>query len=303
MKFNFLEKFIKKKSINNKNKINKKNLFIFPNLRGFQIGVLIFFCFSVAIFYQNNFALLISIILFIIFFISILISYQNLNNLEFEIIDRILPSNKYVKLNYVLKDETKRDRLNINFEQNNQIINVNPKKITKITFQNKFDKRGVYETPSINFNSVFPFGIISTFGKVFFQKKLIIYPEPIKPPKIILDNLFNKINDGFDYEFDKIEENNNEKNLSKVSWKHYSIKKKFYHKIFKFQKETNNFIIDLELLSSDFEKSLSYASYLIDNFYKLKNPFALKYKNYISDYACSYEHRNKQLTYLANANS
>ena len=128
MKFNFLEKFIKKKSINNKNKINKKNLFIFPNLRGFQIGVLIFFCFAVAIFYQNNFALLISIILFIIFFISILISYQNLNNLEFEIVDRILPSNRYVKLNYVLKDETKRDRLNINFEQNNQIINVNQRK-------------------------------------------------------------------------------------------------------------------------------------------------------------------------------
>ena len=303
MKFNFLEKFINKKSINNKNVINKKNLFIFPNLKGFQVGVLIFFCFALAIFYQNNFALLISIILFIIFFISILISYQNLNNLEFEITERILPSNKLVKLNYILKNKTKRERLNINFKQNDQTINLDPKKINNITFQNKFEKRGIYETPSISFNSVFPFGIINTFGKIYFKKKLIIYPEPIKPPKNILDNLFNKINDGFDYEFDKIEENNHEKNLSKVSWKHFSIKKKYYHKIFKFKKETNNFIIDLDLLSRDFEKSLSYASYLINDFYKLKNPFTLKHKNYISENSCSYEHRNKQLTYLANADS
>ena len=303
MKFNFLEKFINKKSINNKNVINKKNLFIFPNLKGFQVGVLIFFCFALAIFYQNNFALLISIILFIIFFISILISYQNLNNLEFEITERILPSNKLVKLNYILKNKTKRERLNINFKQNDQTINLDPKKINNITFQNKFEKRGIYETPSISFNSVFPFGIINTFGKIYFKKKLIIYPEPIKPPKNMLDNLFNKINDGFDYEFDKIEENNHEKNLSKVSWKHFSIKKKYYHKIFKFKKETNNFIIDLDLLSRDFEKSLSYASYLINDFYKLKNPFTLKHKNYISENSCSYEHRNKQLTYLANADS
>ena len=303
MKFNYLEKFISKKSINNKNVINKKNLFIFPNLKGFQVGVLIFFCFALAIFYQNNFALLISIILFIIFFISILISYQNLNNLEFEITERILPSNKLIKLNYILKNKTKRERLNINFKQNDQTINLDPKKINNITFQNKFEKRGIYETPSISFNSVFPFGIINTFGKIYFKKKLIIYPEPIKPPKNILDNLFNKINDGFDYEFDKIEENNHEKNLSKVSWKHFSIKKKYYHKIFKFKKETNNFIIDLDLLSRDFEKSLSYASYLINDFYKLKNPFTLKHKNYISENSCSYEHRNKQLTYLANANS
>ena len=303
MKFNLLEKFINKKSINNKNVINKKNLFIFPNLKGFQVGVLIFFCFALAIFYQNNFALLISIILFIIFFISILISYQNLNNLEFEITERILPSNKLIKLNYILKNKTKRERLNINFKQNDQTINLDPKKINNITFQNKFEKRGIYETPSISFNSVFPFGIINTFGKIYFKKKLIIYPEPIKPPKNILDNLFNKINDGFDYEFDKIEENNHEKNLSKVSWKHFSIKKKYYHKIFKFKKETNNFIIDLDLLSRDFEKSLSYASYLINDFYKLKNPFTLKHKNYISENSCSYEHRNKQLTYLANANS
>ena len=65
MKFNFLEKFIKKKSEKNKNTINRKNLYIFPNQKGFQVGALVFFCFAVSIFYQNNFALLLSIIFFL----------------------------------------------------------------------------------------------------------------------------------------------------------------------------------------------------------------------------------------------
>ena len=302
MKFSFLDKFINSKSYKNKNKINKNNLYIFPNKKGFQIAILVFFCFAVGILYQNNFALLLSIILFIIFFISILISYQNLNMLEFKLLNNLVPSNKDIFLNFEINNNNK-ERININFEQNNDLKNLDIIEPTKISFKNKFQKRGIYETPQINTKSKFPFGIISTFARVFIKEKIIVYPQPIKPPKNIMENIFNKHNEGFDYEFDKIEENNSEKNLSKISWKHFSIKKKYYHKIFKFKKETNNFIIDLELLSNDFEKSLSYASFLIDNFYKLKSPFALKYKNYFSENSCSYEHKNKQLTYLANANS
>ena len=96
MKFDFLEKNIIKKSLKNKNKINKNNLYIFPNLRGFQVGALVFFCFCVSIFYQNNFALLLSIILFFVFFISILISYQNLNNLKFKLNKNMFPAKNFI---------------------------------------------------------------------------------------------------------------------------------------------------------------------------------------------------------------
>ena len=37
MKFKFLEKLLKKKSEKNKNSINKNNLYIFPNQKGFKV--------------------------------------------------------------------------------------------------------------------------------------------------------------------------------------------------------------------------------------------------------------------------
>ena len=54
MKFEFWEKILEKNSKKVFNKLTRKNLFIFPNYKGFQIGALVFFCFAVAIFYQNN---------------------------------------------------------------------------------------------------------------------------------------------------------------------------------------------------------------------------------------------------------
>ena len=299
-KFNFLEKFIKKKSEKNKNLINKKNLYIFPNKRGFQVATLVFFCFAVSIFYQNNFALLLSIILFFVFFISILISYQNLNNLKVKLIENLFPSNEEIILKYLIETQNKQERLNVDFKQNQNHYKTNIKNSKQIIFKNTFKKRGIIETPCLNISSIFPFGIIKTFGKISFKEKIIVYPKPIQPPQFVIENINNKNRESFDYEFDKIEEDKFSKNLSKVSWKHYSIKKKYYFKKFTFKKDSENIIIDIEKLSENLETSLSYTSYLINHFYKLKNPFAIKYKDYISNMSCSYEHKKKQLTYLAN---
>ena len=154
----------------------------------------------------------------------------------------------------------------------------------------------------MDIHSQFPFGIIKTFTNVSFSEYLTIYPEPIKPSNEIFEQLYHlNTDEGFDYEFDKIEENKENTNLSKISWKHSSIKKKLYEKKFKFSNNLQHVTIDLQKLNNDsFEKKLSYASYLIEYFYNLKKPFLLKNKDFISTIACSLEHRNKLLTYLAN---
>ena len=74
-----INKHLEKKSEVNRNLLTKKNLYIFPNSNGFKLAFFIFFSFASSIFYQNNVGLLVSIILFIIYFISIIISYQNLS--------------------------------------------------------------------------------------------------------------------------------------------------------------------------------------------------------------------------------
>ena len=294
--------YFKKKSERFKNQLNKKNLYIFPNYKGFQLGALIFFCFTLSIFYQNNFALLLSIIIFFIFFISIIISYQNLNNLKIFSTKNLHPSKDLVNLDYLICSNQKRERLNLILSVNEKSISEDIYNDKKISFLYTFEKRGVYEVPKLNIKSTFPFGIINTFGKISFQEKIYVFPKPIKPPEDIFQKLYDKKKDeGFDYEFDKIEEKKDTQNLSRISWKHFTIKKKYYIKEFKFIKNNKNIIIDLEKLNNnDFEKSLSYASYLIDYFYKKKNPFALKFKNFQSNFSCSYSHKKDLLTYLAN---
>ena len=303
MKNKIWKNYINKKSKENKNKINRRNLYIFPNFKGFQIASLIFFCFAVSIFYQNNFGLLLSIILFFIYFISIIISYQNLLNINLNVIDKLLPAQQKVKINYLIKCKEKRERLNINFDIGKTSINSDINIQRKIKLNFVFDKRGIQEVPNLNVRSEFPFGIINTFSKILFKEKITIYPKPIKPSDDLLESLFDdKLNEGFDYDFDRIEEAKDISNLSKVSWKHFSIKKKYYVKKFKFSNNANYIVIDLEKIKAEsYEKKLSYASYLIEYFYKLKKPFSLKNNDYKSITSCSYEHRNNQLIYLANA--
>ena len=299
---NFWKKIIIKKSLKNKNSITRKNLYIFPSLKGFQIAVLIFFCFAVAIFYQNNFALLLSIILFFIYFISILISYQNLLNMNLSINNRLYPAKKIVQLNYQIEEKQNKERLNVNFKIDKEKINKDILKKTIVSFKHKFEKRGITKSPILNISSQFPFGVINTFAKVSFGESLTIFPEPIKPSNEIFNQLYElNTDEGFDYEFDKIEENRENTNLSKISWKHSSIRKKLYEKKFKFSNNLQHVTIDLQKLKSDsFEKKLSYATYLIEYFYKLRKPFLLKNEDFLSPIACSLEHRNKLLTYLAN---
>ena len=130
--------------------------------------------------------------LIFIFFISIIISYQNLNNLKFKLIDNFFPSNQEINLKYLVETKNKQERLNINFYQNHYKFNTDINQSEQINFKYDFNERGVADTPCLNISSVFPFGIIKTFGRITFEEKIVVYPKPIKPPKFILDNINNK---------------------------------------------------------------------------------------------------------------
>ena len=119
---NFTTSYLEKKSALNKNRLNKKNLYIFPNLNGFKLAAFIFFSFAASIFYQNNVGLLISIIFFFVYFISIIISYQNLNNIKINPLTTLVPRNKNVYLDYLVNSLNKRERLNLNISNNNNDV-------------------------------------------------------------------------------------------------------------------------------------------------------------------------------------
>ena len=296
-------KYLIKKSNLYKNKLSKKNLYIFPSSNGFKLGAFIFFSFAASIFYQNNVGLLISIIFFFIYFLSIIISYQNINNIKIDPLTTLVPQNKNVYLDYLIHSLNNKERLNLNISNNeNNIKNVDLLDQKKITFKNFFLKRGVYEIPILKLESFFPFGIIKTYGLVKFEKKLHIYPEPIRPSEDLIKNLLiiNKLDES-DYEFDRIEEAKQGESLSRVSWRHYSIKNKLFTKKFTNSKNNKEILIDIDLLNKkNLEKALSNAVYLIEHYYNKKINFALKYKQFTSTYSNSLTHKNNLLKFTAN---
>ena len=299
----FVTKYLIKRSNLHKNKLNKKNLYIFPNSNGFKLGAFIFFSFTASIFYQNNVGLLISIILFFVYFLSIIISYQNLNNIKIDPLTTLVPQNKNVYLDYLIHSLNDRERLNLNISNNeSNIKNVDLTNQKKIAFKNIFLKRGVYEIPILKLESFFPFGIIKTFGLVIFDQKLHIYPEPIKPPQDLIKNLMIVNNlDENDYEFDRIEEASPGESLSRISWRHYSIKNKLFSKKFINSENNKEILIDIDLLNKkNLEKALSNAVYLIEYYYNKKINFALKYKEFTSKYSNSLTHKNDLLKFTAN---
>ena len=299
----FVTKYLIKRSNLHKNKLNKKNLYIFPNSNGFKLGAFIFFSFTASIFYQNNVGLLISIILFFVYFLSIIISYQNLNNIKIDPLTTLVPQNKNVYLDYLIHSLNDKERLNLNISNNeSNIKNVDLTNQKKIAFKNIFLKRGVYEIPILKLESFFPFGIIKTFGLVIFDQKLHIYPEPIKPPQDLIKNLMIVNNlDENDYEFDRIEEASPGESLSRISWRHYSIKNKLFSKKFINSENNKEILIDIDLLNKkNLEEALSNAVYLIEYYYNKKINFALKYKEFTSKYSNSLTHKNDLLKFTAN---
>ena len=300
---NFINKYLEKKSELRRNFLTKKNLYIFPNINGFKLAIFVFFTFASSIFYQNNVGLLVSIILFIIYFLSIIISYQNLSSIRIEPLNCLVPKNKNVYLSFLIHSLNNRNRLNLNFFLNKKKIqNFDLFESKKISTKHYFSIRGVQEMPQINLESVFPFGVIKAFGVVKLKEKLFVYPEPIKPPTDLISNLEkqNLENDN-DYEFDSIEEGKLGDNLSRISWRHYSIMKKLFTKNFLKINKNDKILIDIEkLASSNLELSLSYTAYLIEYFYHSKKNFAVKYKNFISNYSNSLTHKNDLLKFITN---
>ena len=113
---------------------------------------------------------------------------------------------------------------------------------------------------------------MKTFGLIKFDQKMCVYPEPIKPSSELIKKLLiiNKLNDD-DFEFDQIEEAKQGESLSRISWKHYSIKKKLFTKKFINSENNKEILIDIDLLNkNNLEMALSNAVYLIEHYYNRK---------------------------------
>lgn len=285
-------------------KKNRSKIIIYPNLNGLSVGILVFFCFLISVFYENNFALLLSIIIFFIFFISIFISNQNLNNLNIQWKDEyFLEQNKYEKIYLQILNETNEKKLNIDaVYQNKNIGNYNfINKINKIFIPLFNDNRGVFKLQRLNLKSTYPFGIIRT--KRFFDSnsKLIVFPKTIRPNQDLMNEFNINLNGHILDEFDGIEDYKNGDDFSKIAWKKSTLKNKKYIKKFEQPDIEKKSVLNLDLYQSiEFETLLSYATFIVQYYYKNKINLTVKHLDQTFYLNQNENSLNQILKYLAN---
>lgn len=285
-------------------KKNRSKIIIYPNLNGLSVGILVFFCFLISVFYENNFALLLSIIIFFIFFISIFISNQNLNNLNIQWKEEyFLEQNKYEKIYLQILNETNEKKLNIDaVYQNKNIGNYNfINKINKIFIPLFNDNRGVFKLQRLNLKSTYPFGIIRT--KRFFDSnsKLIVFPKTIRPNQDLMNEFNINLNGHTLDEFDGIEDYKNGDDFSKIAWKKSTLKNKKYIKKFEQPDIEKKSVLNLDLYQSiEFETLLSYATFIVQYYYKNKINLTVKHLDQTFYLNQNENSLNQILKYLAN---
>ena len=283
---------------------NRGKIIIYPNWNGVGLGFFVILCFLIAVFYENNFGLLLSIIIFFIFFISIFVSNQNLSHLSINAPDNyFIEATKDEGLDIQIINHVNEKKLNIdlNFKKIN-IKELNfKKKLNLIRLKYNHQERGTISIDKIILKSIYPFGVIRTKRYFSLKSKIVVFPKKIKPNIDLLNEFKINLKGHANEEFEGIEDYKNGDNFSKIAWKKSIIKNKKYIKKFEEPKKENNLILKLDNYKElPFEELLGYVSYIVDYYYKNKIELTIKHRDNIFYLNQSQNSLQQILKYLAN---
>ena len=171
----------------------------------------------------------------------------------------------------------------------------------------KFDKRGTHQIDKLRICSVFPFNFFIRCKLYKIDKKVVVFPKPIKcefssiwqskPKKRKGENISNKI--GYGGDIIGIRNYIYGDPIKYIHWKATAKTGELKVKEF-LSLEFQPTIIDLASLDGDIEKKLSCATYLILQLYKNLTPFGLKMGKKVYKPELSLKNKRKLLKILAN---
>lgn len=286
--------------------VSKKNIYIFPTKHGFQIGLFIILSLIAATIYQINLGLILLIILSILFFLSILITYENINHLSFEPVENIIhdKDTRGIKLHIINHSKQKK----INFfifdkESKFKSTNFNLTSAENIVFlKGLFPGRGCYDFPLLRIETSFPFGITRAWNWFQLKVKVYVYPSPIQCFRNFNDFLthISSKQSNSSEDFDGIDQFQEGMSESKIAWKISSSKDQLYIKKFENQLHIKKILIDYDQIpKQDHETKLGMIVFLIKECLQQKKVFAIKIKDHKSDYGETSHHANKLLKIIA----
>ena len=287
-------------------KIFRKNIYIFPTQYGFQIGLFVILSLIAATIYQINLGLIILVTLSILFFLSILITFENINHLSFQPVESIISNqnNKSIKIQVINHSDQKK----LNFQISSRDRSLQSSSINfyagenTIPLQGLFRQRGRYDFPLLKIETVFPFGIVRAWSWLQLKEPIYVYPAPIQHFKnfnhFLTQTLKNQSNSNEDFDgIDQFQEGMSE---SKIAWKISSSKNQLYIKKFENHLNISKILIDYDQIpGTDHETKLGIMVYLLFQCQKERKEFAIKIKDVESEYGQSSTHLNKLLKIIA----
>ena len=214
-----------------------------------------------------------------------------------------MEKNKYEKIYLQILNETNEKKLNIDLVyQDKTIGNFNfLEKFNKIFIPLFNEKRGAFKIQGLRLKSTYPFGIIRT--KRFFdsKSKLIVFPKTIRPNQDLMNEFNINLNGHTLDEFDGIEDYKNGDDFSKIAWKKSTLKNKKYIKKFEQPDIEKKSVLNLDLYQSiEFETLLSYATFIVQYYYKNKINLTVKHLDQTFYLNQNENSLNQILKYLAN---
>ena len=288
--------------------INRKNIYIFPTKDGFQLGLFLITALIASTIYQINLGLIILVTLSVLFFLSILITYENLNQIKIQTHENIIDSHGKEPLTFILQNLATQQKINLKItDQQNELISQSFNLsigANVIKIKNPFLKRGCYEYPLLKIETLFPFGITRAWNWFQLKNKFYVYPAPIMYFKDLNHFLVEtvKYQSDLSEDFDGIDQFQEGMSESKIAWKISSSKEQLYVKKFESKSEAKKILIDYNQIPiQDHEKKLGIMVYLLKECLQQNKIFAIKIKNQISEYGDHKKHFEHCLKLIAEA--
>jgi len=288
--------------------INRKNIYIFPTKDGFQLGLFLITALIASTIYQINLGLIILVTLSVLFFLSILITYENLNHIQIKDYENIIDSNGKEPLKLIINNSSKQKKINLNIIDNKDVLKSETFNLNTganiISFNNPFLKRGCYDYPLLKIQTVFPFGITKAWNWFQLKERFYVYPSPIMYFKDLNHFLVEtlKYKSDFSEDFDGIDQFQEGMSESKIAWKISNSKDQLYIKKFESKSESKKILIDYNQIPiQDHEKKLGIMVFLLKECLQQNKVFAIKIKDQSSDFGDNKKHFEHCLKLIAEA--
>ena len=161
--------------------LSNRNIFIFPSKFGFCYLIFVLLLFLLGTNYQNNVVILLSYLLVSFFLTCMLHSFFNFSGMKIEGPSEVTgyaEDDVLIPLTFVSKQQRHHLVATINDYTASVLLSTDQKSKLSVSFN--ANSRGVYNLPRVKISSEYAFGLFTTWTRLDFNCRCIIYPAPIK---------------------------------------------------------------------------------------------------------------------------